>query len=194
MPARMCHGCAANAPVIKPEARMPRPRCCRRIAGSPCARVFKPVGAPVPVLPQADGPLADRPLADRPLADRPGDAEEVALSLEEFEAIRLADHEGLYQEQAAALMEVSRQTFGRTIAQARAKVARALVLGLCLRIGPASTPQAPCDFCCAACGTCWQASHGRGRPKGCPACGANDFKRIGCGGKGSGCDADPHHE
>ncbi len=89
---------------------MPRPRCCRRIDGLPACKMFKPAGLRLDAL------------------------EEVRLSLEEYEAIRLADHEGLYQEDAAARMGVSRQTFGRTIEKARTKVARALVLGLALRI------------------------------------------------------------
>jgi len=69
--------------------------------------------------------------------------EEVALTLEEYEAIRLADFEALYQEDAAKRMGVSRQTFGRTIAQARGKVARALVLGCVLRIEAAEARGSP---------------------------------------------------
>jgi len=49
----------------------------------------------------------------------PGD--EVVLSLDEFEAIRLADYAGLYQEDAAGRMNVSRQTFGRIVESARKK-------------------------------------------------------------------------
>lgn len=56
------------------------------------------------------------------------------VSLDEFEAIRLADLEGLYQEEAAARMNVSRPTFGRIIESARRAVAEALVLGKQLRI------------------------------------------------------------
>ncbi len=56
------------------------------------------------------------------------------LSIDEFEAIRLADLEGLYQEQAAERMNVSRQTFGRIIESARRKVAQVLAGGLALRI------------------------------------------------------------
>ena len=54
--------------------------------------------------------------------------------MDEFEAIRLADLEGLYQEQAAERMNVSRQTFGRIVEAARRKVAQALFDGLALRI------------------------------------------------------------
>ena len=66
---------------------MPRPFCCRRIMGDPPAPVFKPLGVPARYL------------------------EIIVMSLDEFEAIRLADFEGLYQEEAARKMEVSRATF-----------------------------------------------------------------------------------
>ena len=51
----------------------------------------------------------------------------IILSLDEFEAIRLADNEGLYQEQAAVAMGTSRQTFARILDAAHKKVAMALV-------------------------------------------------------------------
>jgi predicted DNA-binding protein (UPF0251 family) len=56
------------------------------------------------------------------------------MTLDEFEAIRLADLEGLYQEQAAGRMQVSRPTFGRIIESAHRKVAEALVQGRALVI------------------------------------------------------------
>jgi len=49
------------------------------------------------------------------------------LTLDELEAIRLADMEGLGQQEAAGRMNVSRPTFGRIVEQARGKVASALV-------------------------------------------------------------------
>lgn len=95
---------------------MPRPCCRRRIEGAPPAGVFKPAGIPGRFL------------------------EEVVLGLDGLEAIRLADLEGLYQEEAAARMGVSRATFGRIVADARRRVAEALVEGKLLRIegGPVS--------------------------------------------------------
>lgn len=89
---------------------MPRPCCRRRIAGAPPAGIFKPAGIPGRFL------------------------EEVVLGLDGLEAIRLADLEGLYQEEAAARMGVSRATFGRIVAEARRRVAEALVEGKLLRI------------------------------------------------------------
>jgi uncharacterized protein len=61
-------------------------------------------------------------------------ADEVLLTLDEYEAIRLADLEGLYQEQAASRMNISRQTFGRIIEAARRKVADVLIHGKVLKI------------------------------------------------------------
>ena len=51
----------------------------------------------------------------------------IVLSLDEYEAIRLADNEGLYQEKAAVAMGTSRQTFARILDAAHKKVAMALV-------------------------------------------------------------------
>lgn len=60
--------------------------------------------------------------------------EEVFLLLDEMEAMRLADFEGLYHEEAARKMDVSRATFGRILDRARHKVAEALLQGKALRI------------------------------------------------------------
>ncbi len=53
----------------------------------------------------------------------------VVLTIDELEAIRLADLEGLAQAEAASRMNVSRPTFGRIVEQARRKVAEGLVHG-----------------------------------------------------------------
>lgn len=89
---------------------MPRPKCCRNICGVPNKNYFKPKGIPS------------------------YDLEEVVLCLDEFEAIRLADYEQLYQEQAAARMNISRQTFGRIIEAAHKKIADVLINGKALKI------------------------------------------------------------
>jgi predicted DNA-binding protein (UPF0251 family) len=62
------------------------------------------------------------------------DLEEVALSLDELEALRLADCEGRYHEDAAREMKISRATFGRIVKEARRKAAEALTQGKALRI------------------------------------------------------------
>ena len=95
---------------------MPRPKCCRQVGALPHRRCFRPEGAAS----SCSG--------------------EVVLSFDEYESLRLADLEGLYQEQAALRMNVSRQTFGRIVEAARRKVADVIVNGKTLRIagGPVS--------------------------------------------------------
>jgi predicted DNA-binding protein (UPF0251 family) len=60
--------------------------------------------------------------------------DEVVMTLDEFEALRLADLDGLYHEDAAERMGVSRPTFSRIIDAAHAKIADALVHGKALRM------------------------------------------------------------
>jgi predicted DNA-binding protein (UPF0251 family) len=126
--------------------------------------VFKPAGVP-------DGLL-----------------EQVRLSLDEFEAVRLADHEGLYQEAAAEVMGVSRQTFGRILESAHRAIARALVFGSSLHIeGGSVTMRNKREFVCSACNHTWLEPFGTGRPAACPACKATTFHRVGTGcGRGEG--------
>jgi predicted DNA-binding protein (UPF0251 family) len=60
--------------------------------------------------------------------------EEVNLTLDELEAVRLADLEGLYQEEAARKMDISRQTFGNIINSAHKKIADVLLHAKALKI------------------------------------------------------------
>lgn len=89
---------------------VPRPPKCRRICGLPAATYFKPAGIPLPLL------------------------AEIILGLDELEALRLKDMEGLDQVTAAGRMQVAQSTFQRILTGARAKVSRALVTGCALRI------------------------------------------------------------
>jgi uncharacterized protein len=96
-----------------------------------------------------------------------GDA--VSLSLDEFEALRLADFEGLYQEVAASLMQISRQTFGRIIESAHYKVARALIRAKALHIedGEHRTAE-PGSLLCNQCQYKQKVSSGTRRAMVCP--------------------------
>ena len=89
---------------------MVRPRKCRMVDAPPDVTYFKPRGVPL------------------------SDLNEIYLSIEGYEALRLADHQNMTHDLAAGQMQVSRQTFGRILAQARQTVAKALVGGLALRI------------------------------------------------------------
>lgn len=89
---------------------MTRPKYCRIIGCEPGANCYIPQGIPASVM------------------------EEIIITLDEFEALRLADFEGLYQENCASSMNISRQTFGRIIDSARKKIADALIHGKALKI------------------------------------------------------------
>ena len=103
---------------------MPRPLKCRRVAFLPGATYFKPAGIPLKAL------------------------EEVCLSVEEVEAIRLKDLDGLEQEEGAAKMNISRPTFQRILASARQKVAEALLKGKAIRIEGGNFEMSPVSFRC----------------------------------------------
>jgi predicted DNA-binding protein (UPF0251 family) len=60
--------------------------------------------------------------------------QEIRISIEEIEAVRLKDHEGLEQEECAKKMSVSRSTFARILLSARRKMADALLNGKSIRI------------------------------------------------------------
>jgi predicted DNA-binding protein (UPF0251 family) len=117
--------------------------CCKRVEELPGVTYFKPRAVPMAVL------------------------EEVILSVEELEALRLAHQEGLYQQEAAARMGVSRATFGRVLEQAHRKVTRALVEGCALRIeGGSFTTIGPerCERCPV------KATVAEGQPDPCLEC------------------------
>lgn len=89
---------------------MSRPRLCRRIGFDPKVRYFKPQGIPLRFL------------------------EEVELTIEEMEAVRLKNIEGLEQTEAARKMKTSQSTFQRILVSAYGKIAEALVKGKAIKI------------------------------------------------------------
>jgi len=134
---------------------MARPRNCRRVGSMPQSDYFKPRGIPLSML------------------------EEVVLTVDEFEAVRLADLESLYQEQAAEKMKVSRPTFGRIIESAHKKVAEALVQGKALKIeGGEFEMVSMRKFRCSECQHSWELPYGTGRPESCPSCKSGDIHRA----------------
>ena len=127
---------------------MSRPVKCRRVSFFPQARYFQP--------------------ADIPLI---GTAEE-CLSLDEVEAIRLKDLEGLEQEQGALRMNVSQPTFQRILTSARRKIAGALLQGKAIRIEGGRFEMPPCHFKCQD-GHEWDVpfeSVIKSLPQSCPVC------------------------
>jgi predicted DNA-binding protein (UPF0251 family) len=142
-------------------ANVVRPKMCRHVGCSPEAVYFKPRGIPGSLL------------------------EEVEVAVDELEAIRLADLEGMYQEDAAAKMNVSRQTFGRIVESARRKVADALVGGKALKIegGNIEMKASARQIKCYDCEHTWEVPFGTCRPPECPSCRSKNIRRSE-GGKG----------
>jgi predicted DNA-binding protein (UPF0251 family) len=89
---------------------MPRPRRCRRVCFEPNVNYFKPAGVKMK------------------------DLEEVVLTVDEFEAVRLKDLLGFEQEEAAKEMSISQPTFHRLVQSARKKIADAIVNRKALKI------------------------------------------------------------
>ncbi len=133
---------------------MARPFKCRRIDLLPGCSYFKPAGVPVSRL------------------------QTVTLTVDEYESLRLADLNGLYQEDAAKSMQVSRQTFGNIIKAARQKMADSLINGKALKIeGGHYLMEEKRTFRCSDCEHEWQVPFGTGRPGFCPQCQSKNIHR-----------------
>lgn len=106
---------------------IPRGRNPRTIRCDPTHTYFKPRGIPLSEI-----------------------VDDVTITLEELEAIRLTDLESLSQQEAGEKMNISQSTISRHLVAAHNKIAKALVLGLAIRIAN------PTDFFhCDKCGHTW---------------------------------------
>ncbi len=65
---------------------------------------------------------------------KPGRPEEVELTIDQYEAVRLSEYKALEQVDAAESMGISRQTFGRILKDARKKIADGLINEKIIRI------------------------------------------------------------
>jgi predicted DNA-binding protein (UPF0251 family) len=135
---------------------MARPQKDRIVAFNPNVSYFKPRGIPLLEL------------------------DEVDLTVDEREAIRLADLQSLSHEEAGQRMGVSRATFGRIVQRARHAVADALINGKAINVGGGNYKLADTErrFTCDGCGHKWVALQGTGRPEGCPECSSDKLYRI----------------
>ena len=128
---------------------MTRPVKCRRVAFMPGVTYFKPAGIPMRML------------------------DEVCLSVEEAEALRLKDLEDLDQEQCAERMNISRPTFQRVLESARKKIAGALLGGKAIRIEGGNFEMAAIRYRCQN-GHEWDVPLDRAQSETaqpCPICG-----------------------
>ena len=107
----------------------------------------------------------------RPAGIPPGMTEEVQLSVEEMEAIRLKDVEGLEQVEGAHRMNVSRATFQRILRAAHRKIAWGLTHGCAIKIEGGIYQLSLCRLECKS-GHFWTSE---AEPEGnsvlCPMCG-----------------------
>jgi predicted DNA-binding protein (UPF0251 family) len=135
---------------------MVRPQKERKVAFNPEISYFKPRGIPM------------------------FDLEEVCLTVDQREAIRLSDLLGMSHEEAGRHMGVSRATFGRIIQRAREAVADALINGKAINVegGNYQLVQTTRIFLCNDCEHEWEEPLGTGRPPHCPSCKKTDFYRI----------------
>jgi predicted DNA-binding protein (UPF0251 family) len=133
---------------------MPRPFRCRRIFFTPQHKYFKPCGIPLSKL------------------------EEINLTLDELEAIRLADKEGLYQEEASKKMNISRQTFGNIIDSAHKKIAQFLTESKALCIKGGEVEMIEKKFVCYDCKKELKVPFGTPRPAECPECKSKNIHRA----------------
>jgi len=135
---------------------MARPFKRRRVEFLPDITYFKPAGIPLRAL------------------------KEVRLSVEEAEAIRLKDLEGLEQEQGAERMNISRPTFQRVLAAGRRKIADALLNGKAIRIEGGNFEMAGHRFRCLN-GHEWDVPSAEttgGSPELCPACASTSISPV----------------
>ncbi len=135
---------------------MSRPVKCRRVDALPGITYLKPAGIQL------------------------RDLQEICLSIEEIEAVRLKDLEGLEQEQGAERMNISRPTFQRILSSARQKIADALVNGKAMRIEGGNYEIAPCRYRCAS-GHEWSLPYEEAKnepPKCCPDCSSTEINLV----------------
>ena len=136
---------------------MVRPQKDRMVAFNPEISYFKPRGIPMI------------------------DLEEICLTVDQREAIRLSDLLGMSHEDAGRRMGVSRATFGRIIQRARNVVADALINGKAINVegGHYRIVGKARLFHCINCKFEWEEPFCSGRPKRCPACKENELYRLG---------------
>jgi len=128
----------------------------RRVDSMPQITYFKPAGVPLALL------------------------QEIRLSVEEAEAIRLKDMEGLEQDKCAQRMNVSRTTFARILGSARQKLADALLNGKAIRIAGGNFKMALQRFRCDN-GHEWDVPFEmmiNSPPRFCPACNTSSIMAL----------------
>jgi len=120
----------------------------------------------------------------KPLGIKGQDLEQIQLALDEFEAFRLADHNGLSHAEAADEMGISRSTFSRLIEKARKKIADFIIQGKLLTIEGGSVHFRNNIIRCQSCGHMFKINISSTISE-CPACDSKHLINL-AGGFGHG--------
>jgi predicted DNA-binding protein (UPF0251 family) len=104
----------------------------------------------------------------------------VAVTVDEYEAVRLMDYEGLDQAQAAKRLGVSRATAARILESAHRKIAEALTQGKAISIEGGSFIIKMNRYWCRRCGSLWDdesqpETERPGAASACPSCGSTQI-------------------
>jgi len=150
---------------------MPRRRCCGLIDNVPVCQKFMP--------------------------EKQSSGQPVVIHLEEIEAVRLKDQNGLEQNDCALAMGLSRQTFQRILHSARAKIAAALLEGRTIIIEGGNYIMKMRTFECVDCHHVWEvepctAGGKHGYELACPKCGSMQKMKLEDGVKHA-CGGGHHH-
>ena len=130
---------------------MPRPRKNRKVDAPPKIKGMKPIGVP--------GRMLDK----------------IVLSIDEYEAIRLADYEGNSHKESAAIMEISRPTFTRLVESARRKIAESIIGVKDLLIEGGSFSFQHHLIRCLSCNDVYSSKIEEVTPTSCPECDSSEI-------------------
>ncbi|MBM3708200.1 MAG: DUF134 domain-containing protein [Actinobacteria bacterium] len=102
----------------------------------------------------------------------------INVTVDEYEAVRLADYENMRHEDAAKLMNISRPTFTRLLESAHLKIGDAIVNGKAIRIEGGDFRFLQNRFRCRRCGSFWNIEKDKGDDLNCPECSSNEIDDI----------------
>jgi predicted DNA-binding protein (UPF0251 family) len=108
----------------------------------------------------------------------------IQITLDEFEALRLADYLGLDHSEAADEMEISRSVFTRLIEKARGNIARLIVEGKMLTIEGGNVHFKNNILKCNQCGHMFKIPFSQ-KVSECPSCNSESLHNL-AGGFGHG--------
>ena len=120
----------------------------------------------------------------KPMGIKGQELEQIQLTLDEFEAFRLADFMGLMHAEAADEMGISRSTFSRLIERARKKIADCIVQGKWLTIDGGMVHFRNNIIRCQSCGHMFRINISNTISE-CPACHSKNLINL-AGGFGHG--------